>query len=56
MTKDLGKFLTSCAADKVKILSCVEDASSGEAMNMRMVGEVVAEGMDGEDDASTPIG
>jgi len=56
VTKDLGKFLTSCAADKVKILSCVEDASSGEAMNMRMVGEVVAEGMNCEDDTSPAVG
>lgn len=56
VTKELSKFLTAGSSDELELMRFVEYASSGEAMDVRVVGEVVAEGMDGEDDASTPIG
>ncbi len=55
MTKELGKFFAAGSSDELELMRVVEYASSGEAMDVRVVGEVVAEGMDGEDDASTPI-
>ncbi len=56
MTKELGKFFAARSSDELELMRFVEYVSSGEAMDVRVVGEVVAEGMDGEDDASTPIG
>jgi hypothetical protein len=56
VTKELGKFFAAGSSDELELMRVVEYASSGEAMDVRGVGEVVAEGMDGEDDASTPIG
>lgn len=47
VTKELGKLLTASAADEVQILRIVEYTRGGEAMDVRVVGEVVAEGMDG---------
>ncbi len=55
MTKELGKFLTASSSDEVELIALVEDSGGAEAMYVRVVGEVVTESMDGEDDASPAL-
>lgn len=56
VAENLGELLATGAANEVELEVCVKDASGGEAMNVWMVGEVVAEGVDGEDDSGSAIG
>lgn len=56
MAEDLSELLATGAAYQVKLMKRIEDASGGEAMNVRVIGEVVAEGVNGEDDSGSAIG
>jgi hypothetical protein len=56
VTEELGEWLATGAPDEVELVRLIEDTSSGEAMDVRVVGEVVAEGVDSEDDTGAPIG
>jgi len=49
-------LLAASAADKVKMVRVIENSSGGEAVDVGMIGEVVAEGVDGEDDPGPALG
>lgn len=55
VAEEMSEWLATVAPDEVELVRLIEDAGSGEAMDVRVVGEVVAEGMDGENDAGAPI-
>ena len=53
--EELCQLLAAGSSDEVKLVRFVEYASSGEAMDVRVIGEVVAEGMNGEDDTNPSV-
>lgn len=55
MAEDLREGVQAGGSCEVKVSFLVEGTGGGQAMNMRMVGEVVAKGVNAQDDACFPF-
>jgi len=56
VAEELGELLATSAADEVELVCVVENPGGGEAVDVGVVSEVIAKGVDGEDDASPAVG
>jgi hypothetical protein len=50
VAEELAELLAASAADKVKMVRVNENSGGGEAVDVGMIGEIVAKGVDGQDD------
>lgn len=55
MAENLSKLLAAGATDEVELVLFIEDACGGKTVDVGVVSEVVAEGVDGEDDACPTV-
>lgn len=56
VAEKLGELLATCSRDEVELMRVIKNTSGGEAVDVGVVSEVVAEGMNGEDDTSPAVG
>ena len=55
VAEELGELFTIGAADEVEVVRVIKDPGSGQAVDVRVIGEVVAKGMDGEDNTGSAL-
>ena len=53
--EDLSELLTAGAAYEVELVRVIENSGGGETVDVGVIGEVVSEGMYGEDDAGATV-
>ena len=56
VAEKLGELLATCSPDEVELVRVIKNTSGGETVDVGVISEVVAEGMNGEDDTSPAVG